>query len=87
MITSMLLAASLTYTNDIKPIIKQQCGLCHNGMVREMPKLTNYENVYLVRDKIYKKVWTTREMPPMGGTMTLKERKMIKNWIETGADE
>lgn len=75
---------TLTYTDDVKPIIKNRCSACHNG-TNELPNLLDYDEVYKKKELILKKL-TSREMPHfIGEQMTESERDTIIEWIKQGA--
>ena len=74
-----------TYTTDIRPVMAKHCFMCHNPRVMAWADWTKYDNAFKARYKILSRVWTRRDMPPGGGAMTDKERKLIKQWVDEGA--
>lgn len=75
--------ATLTYTKDIYPIFKNRCSLCHNDNWADHNWL-NYDIAYKNREKIKNRVWIKRDMPA-SGTISDKEREMVKDWVDEGA--
>ena len=76
---------SATYTKDIKPLLAKHCIMCHNKQVMPAANWNDYDMVFKARFKIKSRIWTQRNMPPGGGTITDKERDSIKEWIDKGA--
>lgn len=66
------LAADVTYRNDIKPLIKAQCGECHGD---DAPTLSEFE---LAKDK-YKK----EKLGPR--TSSYETLLQLVGWPDTGA--
>jgi uncharacterized membrane protein len=83
----LLLLAALsapTYTKDIKPIFKNRCSICHDGMADK--NWQDYEKAFASRDKIKNRVLVVKDMPQGNITgMTEAERTMVGNWIDGGA--
>lgn len=68
--------------SDVEPILSQRCSGCHaNGEY-----WSDYKTVLAMKDKIYLRVITLRNMP-MYTKMPESERNKIKLWIEQGAQE
>jgi uncharacterized membrane protein len=82
--TAVIVAANLTYTADIKPIIEKRCSQCHNANWPEKNWM-DYDTAFKNKGKIKAKVGM-REMPPENTTgLTEVERSNIIKWIDQGA--
>ena len=80
-------AGTLTYTKHARPIFQKNCLPCHNlNNPYNLPSWLDYKTAYDKRDKIRYRVWEIRSMP-LGQNMPENERKMIKDWIDSGAKE
>ena len=87
MIVELALATIITYSEHIRPIMKNQCFRCHGSgqdAIHSLPNLTTYEGVYANRFKILNRVVKSKDMPPRI-PMKDKDRELIKKWVETGA--
>jgi len=74
---------SPTYAKDVKPIIENRCQVCHNEMTPERNWM-DYDTAYKKRKEIKKRV-TEKSMPPFGMPMDDAERKVVKDWVDSGA--
>jgi hypothetical protein len=75
------------YTNDIEPIIRERCTLCHDGKGEEW-SLTTYEHVADWYDLIPPEVAHCRMPPPDAGVpITDEERVEILTWFVCGFPE
>lgn len=74
----------VTYTDDIKPIFKKNCAVCHS---RAPLNWMDYETAYRYRHKIYERVVRLKNMPPAYWKQkpTDEERELIGKWVKTGA--
>jgi len=75
-----------TYTDDIRPIFERTCAVCHN---RTPFNWMEYKTAYRYRKRIYNRVVFRRNMPPSYWQKqpTEDERKLIGEWVKTGAKE
>ncbi len=78
-------APVMTYTDQVRPIIKLRCFKCHGGKIPTLPDFSTYERAFKKRYQIRSRVWTLKSMPPGRNDMTDVERKMIKMWVDQGA--
>lgn len=73
----------ITYTKDVKPILKSKCSSCHGEMWPDKNWM-NYEKAFENRDKIKLRV-SNKTMPPGNVTeMTDDERKVLSDWVDGG---
>ena len=80
-----------TVFDDIKPLFKKHCMLCH-GFAE--PKINWLDHTtaksYVDNKNLYEKIWELRNDPvkgmPLGNSMrmTTEEREKIVKWIEDG---
>jgi len=78
-------ASEVTFTKDIKPLVIKRCTPCHTGQLPSLPNFTEYSTAYKKRHFIKSRV-KGKTMPPGNGTgMTDAERKIIINWVDSGA--
>ncbi|MCM2279151.1 MAG: hypothetical protein NDJ89_13830 [Oligoflexia bacterium] len=76
--------APYSFESVIKPqVIEPICAACHNSATPEKNWL-NYEVAYAKRDKLFKRVVVTREMPPAGVSMTEEQRELVRQWYLAG---
>jgi uncharacterized membrane protein len=66
---------------EAKPIFEKRCVSCHS---QPHWNWTNYDVAYAKRDQIKNRVWNLRNMP-LGAGMPEEERKVIKDWVDSGA--
>ena len=86
-VLAIVLSTSPTYKKDVKPIIQNRCSICHGGTT-SLPNFLDYKTAFKYRDKIRKRVYVEKSMPPGNATdITDKEREVIKNWVDNGAKE
>jgi hypothetical protein len=73
---------TITFTQNIRPILQSNCTSCHPGIV-------NYSVAFQQKDKILKKVTSKidKQMPPqyISPRLTTGEVELIKQWVKTGA--
>ncbi len=85
-----------TYLQDVLPIFMGKCLRCHNDQTRFLLNWTDYKAAFDNRWKIKRRVWDSwkgryyqEAMPiansPESHAMTEEERRLIKDWVETGA--
>lgn len=77
--------APLTYTNHMKSVFQNRCGMCHNSSwpARDWQV---YDNVFTYKELIMKRAVLDRTMPPGNITgMTDLERAELDSWINDGA--
>lgn len=74
--------ASLTFTEDVRPVFQKSCTKCHNANTK-LPNFLKYEVAYSLRYSIKEKL-EKREMPHIG-YLSESERETILDWIRQGA--
>ncbi len=85
---------SLTYSNDIRPLIEKHCASCHRpGQVAPFSLLTTQD--VIKRAKQIADITTARTMPPWKADshgefldenrLTTQERGIIRQWADEGA--
>ena len=85
-----------TYLRDVLPIIMGRCARCHNDQTTILPNWMDYKTAFEHRREIRRRVWDCwkgtyykQPMPAGGGpecqAMTEEERRIIKDWVESGA--
>lgn len=83
----------ITYTNDIKPILDNNCIRCHssekqgaerNGAPPDV-NLDKYETVVDVAERANAKI-QSGTMPPTGG-LPEEERNLFQQWLDQGLEE
>ena len=72
--------------SDVEPILSQRCSGCHANGPSGSVYWSDYKTVLAMKDEIYLRVVTLRNMP-MYTKMPESERNKIKLWIEQGAQE
>lgn len=83
-------AASVSFVNDIMPLIKQQCLACHQAPTNSGGiNLETYTQVkkYVDNGKFYGSISGAKgysKMPP-GGTLASTDVTKVKSWIDAGA--
>jgi hypothetical protein len=77
---------ALTYNEQLKPLIDQNCALpaCHGGS--QNPPLTNYAQVSSRIERIRVRALVQQTMPPSGPLGSCSSQKISK-WIERGFPE
>lgn len=68
----------ITYTSDVKPIIREKCMSCHQDYF-----LYDSLNADVVNGDFYKRVLNKRDMPPSGGLDTC-DYIVLKRWYYNG---
>ncbi len=76
---------SITYINNVRPIMETRCFQCHGGKIPTLPDFSTYEKAYKKRYQIRSRVWTWKNMPPGRSDMNDVERRTIKMWVDQGA--
>ena len=77
----------LSYRDDILPIIAKRCSSCHQAGA-SIPNWSVYETAFADKDKIYQRIYVTRDMPQGNATgITDSERLEIAQWVLGGAPE
>jgi hypothetical protein len=80
---------SISYTSNIKPIIDDQCGSCHNPSYNQQPYLTSYDECKTavesgsVINRIDKEASDPSIMPP-SGKMNQCSISFVKVWKSQG---
>lgn len=73
--------ADITFSKNVKPIIDNNCIVCHSG--GQFPNLSTYNgisaNAALVKSEV-----VSRDMP-RGDTLTNEEIQAISCWVDAGA--
>lgn len=70
--------------SQVQPIFKNRCLKCHSAHNWDW---TNYDVAYAKRDRIKSRVWTTRSMPLGSSDITEDERRLIRDWVDSGASK
>ncbi len=73
----------ISYSEDIRPIIDNNCMQCHNGEDNSIPDWSTYEEIFSKADKIQE--LTLKRIMPKEGSLTNNEIKAIYCWVEQGA--
>jgi mono/diheme cytochrome c family protein len=87
---------SPTYLRDIQPIFMGNCSRCHNQESRFVYNWLDYKTAYADRWEIKRRIWDSwkgtyykESMPvansPESGVLTDEERKLIRDWVASGA--
>jgi uncharacterized membrane protein len=71
----------ISFINDIKPIIDNNCVSCHNG--NQFPDLRTYNGIS-ANSRIVKEQVVNRTMP-IGGSLSNEEIELISCWIDNGS--
>jgi mono/diheme cytochrome c family protein len=84
-----------TYLRDVLPIIMGRCMRCHNPQAKLLYDWSDYKTAFGDRWEIERRVWDSwqgryyKQVMPVGAgppsQMTEQERKVIRNWVRTGA--
>lgn len=85
-----------TYLRDVLPILMGKCARCHNSQSQVMQNWLDYRTASSRRWEIKRRVWDSwkgayfkQPMPtansPESEAITDDERKVIRNWVESGA--
>lgn len=69
---------NISYTADVKPIIREKCMGCHQDYF-----LYDSLNADVVSGEFYKRVLYKRDMPPSGGLDTC-DYIVLKRWYYNG---
>jgi hypothetical protein len=87
----------VTFSEDIKPLVDQRCGSCHQAGGLAPFSLSSYGEVFALRASILAAV-ESRRMPPYLASpdcnpladdiaLTDEQIKMVRAWVEQGAKE
>ena len=74
---------NITYSQNVKSIIDNNCTQCHSSSGGQFPNLESYSGLSGNASAVLAEV-TSRRMPK-GGSLTSDQIKAIKCWIESGA--
>jgi len=90
--------ATVSFANDIQPLLKNRCGNCHGGnKTEEGLNLLSYEailkgsdngpviNAGAADDSLLVEMVATLEMPKRGPKLTPPQVQLIIDWINQGA--
>jgi uncharacterized membrane protein len=79
----ILKTSSLSYDQDVKPVIQKHCSQCHNANWPDKNWM-DYNTAFKNRNMIKLRV-KNETMPPGNFTgITKEERIIITNWIDQG---
>lgn len=69
------------FNREIRPIFARNCGACHNA---SMPgaNWTEYADAVAKRDKIYFRMFVTRDMPSILKKITPAELTRLQQWLK-----
>lgn len=83
--TQPIFASNPSFEKDVRPVIIKRCTPCHTGVIKNLPNFTIYDIAFKKKKLIKHRVWDTLTMPPGNNTnMTPEERKIIRNWVNSG---
>jgi hypothetical protein len=76
--------STISYSNDIVPILQSNCFSCHSGTTPGQPDLRTYTQL---KDRIvaFEKVVVIDKTMPQGGQLSQSDINKIKSWINDGA--
>ncbi len=77
----------VSYTNDIRPIVKNFCTTCHAGNTPEGEfVLTSYDDVrkHVEKGELLKRINDADDPMPQNGLMPTYMRRLFKVWAEQG---
>lgn len=77
----------VSYTNDIRPIVKNFCTTCHAGSTPEGEfVLTSYDDVrkHVEKGELLKRINDADDPMPQNGLMPTYMRRLFKVWAEQG---
>jgi uncharacterized membrane protein len=74
--------ATITFSQNVKPIIDNNCIQCHGSGGRS-PNLTTYDGVSA--NAAIVKAETTSKRMPQGSSLTIDEITAISCWVDAGA--
>lgn len=90
--------ATVSFANDIQPLLKNRCGNCHGGnKTEEGLDLLSYEaiikgsdngpvvNVGAADDSLLVEMVVTLEMPKRGPKLTPPQVQLLIDWVNQGA--
>jgi mono/diheme cytochrome c family protein len=96
--TNAVPQASISYANDIQPILQSRCGSCHMGeFVNKELNMDTYENLMAgsqngpviiagnAKDSLLVQKISSGEMPKRGPKLTPAQIRVIIEWIDAGA--
>ena len=91
-------ATTVSFTNDIQPLLKSRCGNCHGGnKIEEGLNLLSYASVITGSDNgpvvnpgaannsLLVEMVASQEMPKRGPKLTPPQVQLIVDWINQGA--
>ena len=90
---------TVSFANDVLPIIRSRCSACHGGSqgTEEGLELTNYENIMAGSDNglvviagdadnsLLVELIVEQEMPKRGPKLTPPQVQLIIDWVNEGA--
>jgi uncharacterized membrane protein len=91
--------ATVSFANDVLPIVRSRCSACHGGSqgTEEGLELTNYENIMAGSDNgpvviagdadnsLLVELIVEQEMPKRGPKLTPPQVQLIIDWVNEGA--
>jgi hypothetical protein len=90
--------ATVSFANDIQPLLKNRCGNCHGGnKTEEGLNLLSYEaiikgsdngpvvNAGAADDSLLVEMVVTLEMPKRGPKLTPPQVQLLIDWVNQGA--
>lgn len=92
-------AATVSFANDVLPIIRSRCSACHGGSqgTEEGLEMSNYENIMAGSDNgpvviagdaansLLVELIVEQEMPKRGPKLTPPQVQLIIDWVNQGA--
>lgn len=81
-------ADNVTYTNFVGALLQSKCSSCHTGSGEGTPHWTfsSFNSVKDNIDRINDAVIVRRVMPK-NGSLSTRERELLKAWIDKGAPQ
>ncbi|MGV3762479.1 hypothetical protein [Parapedobacter sp.] len=81
-------AANVTYTNFVGSLLQSKCSSCHTGAGEGTPYwvFSGFNSVKENIDRINDAVIVRRVMPK-NGSLSTRERELLKAWIDKGAPQ
>ena len=86
-VTSDSLRDEISYTNDVRPVVKNFCATCHAGDSPEGEMvLTSYEDVrgHVEHGALLDRINDADDPMPPSGLLPRHTRRMIRLWAESG---
>jgi len=91
-------AATVSFANDVAPILNGRCGGCHVRNARGQFSMSTFENLMKgpmmsgkvifpgdVKNSVLIEKVEQKEMPPSGAGIPESELAMLKRWVQEGA--